>query len=372
MKIGIPKETKVHEYRVSLLPESIQALARDAEFIVETGAGNGVSHSDEDYQAVGAQVVQTAAEVFAKADLIVKVKEPQPNEVKMLQSQKKLFTYLHLAAAPELTQALMERQVTSIAYETVTSPRGDLPMLTPMSIVAGRMAPLVAAQALMGTNGGRGILPGGVPGAPSARFFIFGGGVAGTNAAKMAKGLGARVTVIDRDPYRLHDLDELFMGQVETRVASPAATEEAILEGDCLIGAVLIPGHTAPRLISRADLKRMKTGAVLVDIAIDQGGCFESSRPTTHADPTYLEEGIVHYCVANMPGAAAHTSTAALNAATAPFLRQLITLGVERAMIENVHLRRGLSTHKGFLTEASVGESLGLAYVTPEEALGMV
>jgi alanine dehydrogenase len=364
MHIGCPKEIKPQEFRVGLTPAAAQeAIANGHTVIVETAAGMGAGFTDEDYIAAGAKIAATAAEVFAAADMIVKVKEPQAVERKMLREGQLLFTYLHLAPDPEQTKDLLASGATCIAYETVTDDRGGLPLLAPMSEVAGRLAPQVGAYTLQKANGGRGVLLGGVPGVAPGRVLVIGGGVVGTHAAKIAAGMGADVTVIDRSLPRLRYLDDVFGGTFKTAYASAANTIELARQADMIIGAVLIPGAAAPKLISKAQLSELKPGAVLVDVAIDQGGCFETSRATTHQDPIYEVDGIMHYCVANMPGAVARTSTLALGNATLPFMIALANKGWKKACADDKHLLNGLNVHAGQLTYAAVGEALGLPTV---------
>jgi alanine dehydrogenase len=372
MLIGVPKEIKTHEYRVGLVPSSVRELVHHGHQVtVETGAGLGIGFDDQAYRAAGATIAPGAAEVFAAADMIVKVKEPQPAECRMLRAGQVLFTYLHLAPDPEQTKALLASGCTAIAYETVTSPRGGLPLLAPMSEVAGRMSVQVGAHCLEKEKGGSGVLLGGVPGVPASKVVIIGGGVSGTNAARMAMGIEAQVTVIDRSLDRLKQLDEQFGAKLHTIYSTVDAIESYVADADLVIGAVLVPGAAAPKLVSRALLGRMRPGSVLVDIAIDQGGCFETSHPTTHADPTYIVDGIVHYCVANMPGAVPRTSTFALNNATLPFALALASKGWRRALADDVHLRNGLNIHDGQVTYAAVGQALGLKSIPPEQALGL-
>ncbi|MGE0117746.1 MAG: alanine dehydrogenase [Dongiaceae bacterium] len=372
MLIGVPKEIKTHEYRVGLVPASARELIHNGhQVLVQTGAGGGIGFDDAAYKAAGCGIAATAADVFAKAEMIVKVKEPQPNECKMLRSGQLLFTYLHLAPDPEQTKGLLESGCTAIAYETVTNARGGLPLLAPMSEVAGRMSVQVGAHCLEKEPGGAGILLGGVPGVPPGKVVILGGGVSGTHAARMAMGLEAHVTVIDKSLDRLKQLDEEFGSKLYTQFATVDAIEQHVIGADLVIGAVLVPGAAAPKLVTREMLKRMRPGSVLVDISIDQGGCFETSHPTTHADPTYVVDGIVHYCVANMPGAVARTSTFALNNATLPFAVALANKGYRRACAEDVHLRNGLNVHAGKLTYKAVADALKLKYTTAEEALGL-
>lgn len=364
MHIGCPKEIKPQEFRVGLTPAAAQeAIANGHTVTVETAAGMGAGFTDEDYIAAGASIAATAAEVFAAADMIVKVKEPQAVERKMLREGQLLFTYLHLAPDPEQTKDLLASGATCIAYETVTDDRGGLPLLAPMSEVAGRLAPQVGAYTLQKANGGRGVLLGGVPGVAPGRVLVIGGGVVGTHAAKIAAGMGADVTVLDRSLPRLRYLDDVFGGTFKTAYASAANTIELARQADMIIGAVLIPGAAAPKLISKAQLSELKPGAVLVDVAIDQGGCFETSRATTHQDPIYEVDGIMHYCVANMPGAVARTSTLALGNATLPFMIALANKGWKKACADDKHLLNGLNVHAGQLTYAAVGEALGLPTV---------
>jgi alanine dehydrogenase len=367
MKIGCPKEIKPQEFRVGMTPNAaLEAVAHGHEVLIETGAGLGAGFSDADYAAAGATIIATAAEVFAKADMIVKVKEPQAVERKMLREGQLLFTYLHLAPDPEQTRDLLASGCTAIAYETVTDRTGGLPLLAPMSEVAGRLAPQVGAWTLQKANGGRGVLMGGVPGVGPARVLVIGGGVVGTHAAKIAAGMGADVTVLDRSLPRLRYLDDVFGGQFKTGYSSAGLLAELLPMADMVVGAVLIPGAAAPKLITRAQLAVMKPGAVLVDVAIDQGGCFETSKATTHQDPIYEVDGIMHYCVANMPGAVARTSTLALGNATMPFMLALADKGWKRACAEDPHLMAGLNVHAGHLTYAAVGEALGIATVDPK------
>jgi len=370
MRIGVPKEIKVHEYRVGMTPGSVrEAMLRGHDVVVETKAAERQGFSDADYQKAGAHIVDTAAEVFATAELIVKVKEPQPRECAMLRAGQTLFTYLHLAPDPEQAKALLASGVTAIAYETVTSPRGGLPLLAPMSEVAGRMAVQAGAHCLEMEQGGRGMLLGGVAGVPPAKVTVLGGGVSGINAARMAIGLEARVTVLDVDIARLYAIDQQFGAAVDTVFSTRAAVEEHVLSADLVIGAVLVPGAAAPKLITRAMVEAMPRGSVIVDIAIDQGGCAETSRPTTHAAPTYIEHGVVHYCVANMPGAVARTSTFALNNATLPFVLALADKGAGQALVDDPHLRNGLNVHRGTVTYKAVADALSLPFQDPLVAL---
>jgi alanine dehydrogenase len=363
MRIGVPKEIKSHEYRVGLVPAAVRELsARGHQVVVQRGAGTGVGFSDDAYRAVGATVVDTVDEVFATADMVVKVKEPQGVEIARLRPGQVLFTYLHLAADRAQTEGLMRSGATAIAYETVTDARGALPLLSPMSEVAGRMSVQVGAHCLEKEQGGAGILLGGVPGVPPAKVIILGGGVAGTNAARVAMGMEASVAVIDKSLPRLKELDLQFGAMMRTLFATAETIEQEVCSADLVIGAVLLPGAAAPKLITRAMVRQMRPGSVLVDIAIDQGGCSETSRPTTHAEPTYVEEGVVHYCVTNMPGAVARTSTIALNNATLPFVLALADKGWRRAMREDPHLAEGLNIHEGRVTHAAVARDLGLDY----------
>ena len=364
MRVGVPKEIKNHEYRVGMTPSSVAELvASGHEVFVETKAGMGIDFDDAAYEKVGATIVDTAAELFAKSDMIVKVKEPQANEIAMLEPRHLLFTYLHLAADKPQAEGLMKSGATCIAYETVTSRSGALPLLKPMSEVAGRMSIQVGAHYLEKEQGGRGVLLGGVPGVAPAKVAILGGGVAGINAAQMATGQRADVTIYDINNDRLAELDMHFGSTIKTAFASKAAIAQAVTEAELVIGAVLVPGAAAPKLVTRAMLKTMKRGSVLVDIAIDQGGCFETSRATTHDDPVYTIDGVIHYCVANMPGAVARTSAFALNNATLPFVLKLANLGAEAAMAEDPHLAAGLNVSGGKIRNEPVAEALELEYV---------
>ncbi|WP_121063908.1 alanine dehydrogenase [Chachezhania antarctica] len=370
MKIGCPKEIKPQEFRVGLTPNAArEAIAHGHEVLVETGAGAGSGFDDAAYVDAGVTILATADEVFAQADLIVKVKEPQAAERKKLRDGQVLFTYLHLAPDPDQTKDLMDSGCTAIAYETVTDATGGLPLLAPMSEVAGRLAPQVGAWTLQKANGGRGVLMGGVPGVGPARVVVIGGGVVGTHAARIAAGMGADVTVLDRSLSRLKYLDDVFGRTFKNQFSTPGATAELVEQADLVIGAVLIPGAAAPKLISRAQLSKMKPGAALVDVAIDQGGCFETSHATTHADPIYEVDGIMHYCVANMPGAVARTSTIALTNATLPFLLSLADKGWREALTEDPHLLNGLNVHAGRLTNYAVGKALGIDVLSPTLAL---
>lgn len=361
MRVGVPREIKVHEYRVGLVPAGVRELTSAGHQVtIETGAGNGIGVDDAQYRSAGASIAANAAEVFKGADLIVKVKEPQPVECAMLRSGQVLFTYLHLAADPEQAKGLMKSGATAIAYETVTGPRGTLPLLTPMSEVAGRMSIQVGAASLQKAAGGFGVLLGGVPGVPPARVVILGGGVSGTHAAEMAVGLRADVTVVDRSVDRLRELSTQFGAQIQTAYSTTETIERLVKDADLVIGAVLVAGGAAPKLVTRAMIKTMKAGAVLVDISIDQGGCFETSHATTHAEPTFVVDGVVHYCVANMPGAVPRTSTLALTNATLPYVRALADLGWQAAFKRDPGLAAGLNVHAGEITHEVVARSLGL------------
>lgn len=362
MKIGIPKEIKASEHRVGLTPASVQDVVRAGhKVVVEQGAGAAIGFGDDLYRRAGASIAPDAASVFADADMVVKVKEPQPSEIARLRPDQALFTYLHLAADRGQAEGLMKSGATCIAYETVTDSRGALPLLAPMSEVAGRMSVQVGAHHLEKEQGGLGLLLGGVPGVAPAHVVILGGGVSGTNAAHMAAGLGADVTIVDRSLPRLRELQDIFGARVRTLYASSDNIEREVLNADLVIGAVLVPGASAPKLVRRALLSQMKPGSVLVDIAIDQGGCFETSHPTTHAEPTFVVDNVIHYCVANMPGAVARTSTIALNNATLPFVIELANKGWNRAMDDNMHLRNGLNVAAGRITHAAVRESFDAA-----------
>lgn len=368
MLVGIPKEIKVHEYRVGLTPSAARELvARGHQILIQHDAGEGSGFTDEDYVTAGAAIAGTASEIYAKAEMVVKVKEPQPDECRMLRPGQILFAYLHLAPDPIQAQLLCESGCTAIAFETVTDAHGRLPLLAPMSEVAGRMAIQVGAAALEISHGGRGVLMSGVPGVAPANVVVIGGGVVGTNAARIAAGLGANVTVLDSSLDRLRYLDEVFENRLSTRFATIDTTENLVREADLVIGAVLIPGAAAPKLVKRSQLARMKRGAVLVDVAIDQGGCFETSHATTHADPTYVVDGIVHYCVANMPGAVAHTSTVALCNATLPFVLALADKG-EHALKENRHLADGLNVRGGHIVHPAVASALAALRNEPHAA----
>jgi alanine dehydrogenase len=369
MRVGCPKEIKNHEYRVGLTPSSVREyVAHGHDVIIETGAGLGIGADDAAYQAAGAKIVGEAADIFAQSDMVVKVKEPQPSEYAQLRDEQLLYTYLHLAPDPEQTKGLVESGCTAVAYETVTDNRGGLPLLAPMSEVAGRLALQAGATALQKANGGRGILLGGVPGVLPAKVTIIGGGVVGLNAAKMAVGLGADVTILDRSLPRLRELDDIFNGSVHTRYSTIDSLEEETFSADLVVGAVLIPGAAAPKLVTREMLSGMKKSAVIVDVAIDQGGCFETSKATTHSEPTYEVDGIVHYCVANMPGAVPITSAHALNNATLHHGLQLADKGL-KAIAEDQNLRNGLNVHRGKITNQAVAEALGYDLLTAEDAV---
>jgi alanine dehydrogenase len=370
MIIGVPKEIKNHEYRVGLVPSSVNELTRHGHtVIVETNAGMGIGFTDADYISVGAEIVKTAADVFAKADMIVKVKEPQLSECKMLRKEQILFTYLHLAPDPAQTKALVESECVAIAYETVTDSRGGLPLLAPMSEVAGRMSVQVGAWLLEKGQGGMGVLLGGVPGVLPSKVVILGGGVVGVNAARMAMGMGADVTIVDRSPRRLQELDSFFEGRLKTVVPTFAIIEKLVTEADLVVGAVLVVGAAAPKLVTAATVKKMRPGSVMVDVAIDQGGCFETSRPTTHADPHYTVDNVIHYCVTNMPGAVARTSALALNNATLPFALALADKGYKQASADDRHLLHGLNVCLGHITHEAVAHDLGMPYVKAESFL---
>jgi alanine dehydrogenase len=363
MKIGVPKEIKIHEYRVGLVPAGVRELVDSRhQVLVQSGAGAGIGFDDSHYEAAGASIARNVEDIFSSADLIVKVKEPQLTECKMLRGNQTLFTYLHLAADREQTLALLASGATAIAYETVTAPDGSLPLLTPMSEVAGRMSVQVGANCLQKANGGFGVLLGGVPGVAPAKVVVLGGGVSGTHAVEMAVGLRADVTVVDRSVKRLRELSAIFGSQLKTVYSTAHAIEELVRDADLVIGAVLIAGAAAPKLVTRAMVKTMKAGAVLVDIAIDQGGCFETSRPTTHAEPTYVLDGVIHYAVTNMPGAVPRTSTFALTNATLPYVKALADHGWRAALSKDSGLAQGLNVHAGQLTHEAVASALGLDY----------
>lgn len=370
MLIGVPKEIKNQEFRVGLIPPSVREMvANGHEVIVETGAGLGVGFSDEAYRQAGASIRDNAAEIFHQADMIVKVKEPQLKECQMLREGQILFTFLHLAPDPAQAKGLIESGCIAIAYETVTSAKGGLPLLAPMSEVAGRMSVQAGAHSLEKAHGGRGVLLGGVPGVPGANVTVIGGGVVGSNAVRIAQGMGAEVTVLDKSLATLRHLDDQYGASIRTIYATQEMLERYTLNADLVIGAVLVPGGSAPKLISKSMLKQMKDGAVLVDVSIDQGGCFETSMPTTHDEPTYVVDGVVHYCVANMPGAAPLTSNYALNNVTLPYALALANKGVYSALQEDEHFRNGLNVYYGKITHEAVAKALELQYVEAEEVL---
>ncbi|WP_217533620.1 alanine dehydrogenase [Vibrio cholerae] len=372
MIIGVPKEIKNHEYRVGMIPASVRELVSHGHQVyVETNAGSGIGFSDDDYIAVGASILPTAADVFAKAEMIVKVKEPQATERAMLKEGQILFTYLHLAPDFPQTEELIKSKAVCIAYETVTDNMGRLPLLAPMSEVAGRMSIQAGAQTLEKSRGGSGLLLGGVPGVASAKVVVLGGGVVGANAARMAIGLRADVTILDRNIDTLRKLDEEFQGRANVVYSTADAIEKYVLEADLVIGAVLIPGAAAPKLVTQQHIKRMKPGSAVVDVAIDQGGCFETSHPTTHAEPTYIVDDVVHYCVANMPGAVARTSTFALNNATLPYIVKLANKGYQKALLEDAGFLKGLNVIHGKVTYKEVAENFGLDYIDPAKAIAM-
>jgi len=372
MIVGLPKEIKDNEYRVGMTPAGVRALT-DAghRVVVEQGAGAGSGFDDSLYQQAGATMIPSAEDVWAEAEMVVKVKEPIAPEYPRMKEGLLLFTYLHLAPDPQQTRALLDNRVTGVAYETITDRKGTLPLLTPMSEVAGRMAVQVGAQYLEKMNGGRGVLLGGVPGVPAARVVIIGGGVVGTNAAKMAVGMGAQVTIVDRNLDRLRELDDIFLSKISTLASSAYAIHGAISEADLIIGAVLVPGAAAPRLVTREMLKDVPNGAVIVDVAVDQGGCIETTRPTTHSNPTYYEEGVLHYCVANMPGAVPRTSTFALTNATLPYVLRLANRGFVEAIKSDPGLREGVNTYAGRLTYEAVAVDQGLEFSPLGEMLGL-
>jgi alanine dehydrogenase len=370
MLIGVPKEVKTQEYRVGLTTGSVHELAHHGhQVIVQSSAGEGIGLSDDQYRDAGAEIVPGAGEIFERAELVVKVKEPQPEECRMLREGQMLFTYLHLAPDPEQTRLLLDSGCIAIAYETITGPNHSLPLLSPMSEVAGRMSVQAGAHCLEKQQGGSGMLLGGVPGVEAAQVVVIGGGVVGTNAVRMAMGMEAQVTVLDRSLDRLTALDLQFGCMLNTVFSTRESLARYVANADLLIGAVLVPGAAAPRLVTREMLRTMKPGSVLVDVAIDQGGCFETSRPTTHAEPTYVEEGVVHYCVANMPGGVARTSTFALNNATLPFTLDLANKGYRQALLDDPHFCAGLNVYRGQLTYQAVAEGLGYDYVPAHDVL---
>ena len=370
MLVGVPTEIKNNEFRIGITPAgTAELIAHGHQVIVQHNGGVGVGFSDDDYREAGAEIANSAEDVFSRADIIVKVKEPQPRECQLLRPGQTLFTYLHLAPDPEQARLLLASGASCIAYETITDAHGSLPLLTPMSEVAGRMAAQEASHCLEKAQGGSGILMAGVPGVPGAKVLVIGGGVVGLNAARIALGMGADVTIADRSLARLQEIDELFSGQIKTLYSSKQAIAEQLPVTDAVIGAVLIPGAAAPKLISRDMLSTMKPGSVLVDVAIDQGGCFETSRPTTHLDPVYLVDGIVHYCVANMPGAVARTATLALTNATLPYVLRLADQGVHGALLADQHFLNGLNIHNGVVTNQAVADALSYEFVAASQAL---
>lgn len=370
MKVGVPKEIKVLEYRVGMIPSGVKELVNEGhEVFVETDAGMGIGMTDQDYIDAGASILSTPEEVFDISELIIKVKEPQLNECRMLKSGQVLFTYLHLAADPEQAAALVKSGVTAIAYETVTADNGSLPLLTPMSAVAGRLSIQAGAYALQKANGGRGVLLGGVPGVKAGQVLIIGGGVSGAHAAEMAVGLGAQVTILDLSSDRLNELSNKFGDKVSTRVSSKELIKELVIESDLVIGAVLVAGAAAPKLVTKEHVKQMRPGSVMVDISIDQGGCFETSKPTTHAEPTYIVDDVVHYCVTNMPGAVPRTSTFALTNETLPFIKSLANRGWQSALKNDQHLKNGLNVHEGSINFEAVADELGYSYKSPDEII---
>ena len=370
MKVGVPKEIKVLEYRVGMIPSGVKELVDEGhEVFVETNAGMGIGMTDQDYIDAGATILSTPEEVFDISELIIKVKEPQLNECEMLKTGQVLFTYLHLAADPEQAAALVKSGVTAIAYETVTADNGSLPLLTPMSAVAGRLSIQAGAYALQKANGGRGVLLGGVPGVKAGQVLIIGGGVSGAHAAEMAVGLGAQVTILDLSSDRLKELSNKFSDKVSTRVSSKQLINELVVESDLVIGAVLVAGAAAPKLVTIENVKQMRPGSVMVDISIDQGGCFETSKPTTHAEPTYIVDDVVHYCVTNMPGAVPRTSTFALTNETLPFIKSLANSGWQNALKNDGHLKKGLNVHAGSINFEAVADELGYPYKSPDEII---
>ena len=370
MKVGVPKEIKVLEYRVGMIPSGVKELVDEGhEVFVETNAGMGIGMTDQDYIDAGATILSTPEEVFDISELIIKVKEPQLNECEMLKTGQVLFTYLHLAADPEQAAALVKSGVTAIAYETVTADNGSLPLLTPMSAVAGRLSIQAGAYALQKANGGRGVLLGGVPGVKAGQVLIIGGGVSGAHAAEMAVGLGAQVTILDLSSDRLNELSNKFGDKVSTRVSSKELINELVIESDLVIGAVLVAGAAAPKLVTKEHVKQMRPGSVMVDISIDQGGCFETSKPTTHAEPTYIVDDVVHYCVTNMPGAVPRTSTFALTNETLPFIKSLANRGWQSALKNDQHLKNGLNVHEGSINFEAVADELGYSYKSPDEII---
>ncbi|HVT04623.1 MAG TPA: alanine dehydrogenase [Thermoanaerobaculia bacterium] len=364
MRIGVPTEIKDNEYRVGMVPSGVRDLTTDGHTVyIQSGAGDGSGFTNEEYVAAGGQILPDADAVYAESEMIVKVKEPIDADLKRLRDNQLLFTYLHLAPVPDLTAALLKKGITGIAYETITGRGGSLPLLSPMSEVAGRMAVQVGAYYLQRPNGGRGVLLGGVPGVLPGDVAIIGGGIVGINAAKMAVGLGAHVTILDNNVDRLRYLDDIFQGRVNTLASNRAHIEEACRRADLLIGGVLVPGASAPKLVTRDMIKDMKKGSVIVDVAIDQGGCVETAKATTHSNPTYVVDGVIHYCVANMPGAVPRTSTIALNNATLPYTRQIARMGFDKAVRENSGLAEGVNVYKGKITYRGVAESQGREFI---------
>ena len=370
MRIGVPKEIKNHEYRVGMTPPGVNELTNHGhDVVIETNAGHQIGIDDTDYISAGAEIMENPRDLFAAADMIVKVKEPQPEEIMMLRENQTLFTYLHLAPDPDQTKGLLDSGAIGIAYETVTDSQGGLPLLAPMSEVAGRMSVQAGANGLEIERGGRGVLLGGVPGVPNGKVVIIGGGVVGTNAAFVAIGMGASVTVLDKSRRRMAEIDFQFQSLITTLFSTSHSIEESVLGADLVIGGVLVPGAEAPKLVTHEMVKKMKRGAVIVDVAIDQGGCVETSQPTSHSDPYYMKEGVVHYCVTNMPGAVARTSTFALNNATLPFILTLADKGVKDAMLTDPHLLNGLNVCRGKLTHAAVAQAQELQHTDPADAL---
>lgn len=363
MDVGLPKEVKDSEYRVGMVPSGVHALVEDGNRVwIQKGAGDGSGFTDQEYVAAGGRILDCADQVYERSEMIVKVKEPIPQEYPLLKKGQIVFSYLHLAPVPELTQAMLKSQATGVAYETICDARGGLPLLTPMSEIAGRMSVIVGSYFLQKGHGGRGVLLGGVPGVAPARVTIIGGGTVGLNAAKMAIGMGAQVLVLDIDLDRLRHLDDIFFGRVETKVSNAYNIADAVKTADLLIGAVLLPGASAPKLATRAMISRMQPGSVVVDVAVDQGGCIETTRPTSHSDPVFTVDGVVHYCVTNMPGAMPRTSTIALTNATLPYVKKIATLGLMGAIKENPLLRGGVNTYAGHVVCKPVAESQGLEY----------
>ncbi len=370
MLIGIPREIKNHEYRIGLTPAGARELVSNGhQVLVENSGGDGIGLGNADYEKAGAKIIATVQEIFERAEMIVKVKEPQPEECRMLRPGQTLFTYLHLAADPPQTELLMQSGATCIAYETVTDRNGGLPLLAPMSEVAGRMSVQEGAHCLEKAEGGSGVLLGGVPGVEAAKVLVIGGGVVGLNAARIAMGMGAKVTIVDRSLARLTQIDELYGDRLSTLYSTFDTIEKQLASADLVIGAVLIPGAASPKLVTRKMLGVMKPGSVLVDVAIDQGGCFETSHVTTHQDPTYVVDGITHYCVANIPGGVARTSTFALTNATLPYIIELANKGTITALEQNAHLLNGLNVHKGMVTQEAVAQALGYQFIEPQKAL---